>query len=32
VIPSLKLGRRRIFVRAKIEALLLTDDDPPKTL
>jgi excisionase family DNA binding protein len=27
VIPSLKLGRRRIFVRAKIEALILTDDD-----
>ncbi len=27
VIPSLKLGRRRIFVRAKIEAIILADDD-----
>jgi excisionase family DNA binding protein len=25
VIPSLKLGRRRIFIRSKIEAILLAD-------
>jgi excisionase family DNA binding protein len=25
VIPSVKLGRRRIFIRSKIEALLLAD-------
>ena len=25
VIPSLKLGRRRIFIRARIEAILLAD-------
>jgi excisionase family DNA binding protein len=25
VIPSLKLGRRRIFIRSKIEAMLLAD-------
>jgi excisionase family DNA binding protein len=25
VIPSLKLGRRRIFIRSKIESMLLTD-------
>jgi excisionase family DNA binding protein len=27
VIPSLKLGRRRIFVRSKIEAIILADDE-----
>jgi excisionase family DNA binding protein len=27
VIPSLKIGRRRIYVRAKIEALLIGGDD-----
>jgi excisionase family DNA binding protein len=25
VIPSLKLGRRRIFIRARIEAILLAE-------
>jgi excisionase family DNA binding protein len=25
VIPSLKLGRRRIFIRSKIEAILLAE-------
>jgi excisionase family DNA binding protein len=29
VIPSLKIGRRRIFVRSKIEALILADDTSP---
>jgi excisionase family DNA binding protein len=27
VIPSLKLGRRRIFVRSKIEAIILAEDE-----
>jgi excisionase family DNA binding protein len=27
VIPSKKIGRRRIFIRSKIEAMALADDD-----
>ncbi len=27
IIPSRKLGRRRIFIRSKIEALVLADDE-----
>ena len=32
VIPSKRIGRRRIFIRSKIEAMALADDDDPASL